>query len=424
MDQIQTINELLLMARRRMSVWGSVVALGFVVSVLYAFSLPREYESTAVIQIGNSQISDSIKETDSTSSLTRYLQKIEQRIMARDNLVGVIEVYDLFGNVPTMTMNDKVFQLRLATKIVQISDPTQNWRPDNAPSAMRVTVRLGGPKIAASVANDFVNRVLEENRLARVEQAQRALAFFDSEEARVDAAITALDAKIAEFKRENAESLPQKLVAQHELLVGLEEAVLAIDQQIIELKSNKAKTRASEYETQLALAQAQRQLIFDRQARIREAIADAPQVEKEFNILNRQLTQLEDQYTVITQNRAEAEIGQMLETGIQSENLVVLEKALVPEHPIAPNRKKLTAVGTMLSIIAAAALVLLLEALNPAIRNAAQLERQLQMSPVVTIPDMKSGAPRTRQRNVLAVCSVLSVGAIWAGVQMISGSGS
>ncbi len=423
MDQIQSIRDFISILRRRMLVWGTIATIGFVASVIYAFSLPRLYESTAVIQIGNTQISESIKSSGTTISLTQYLQKIEQRIMARDNLIGVIEDYNLFAGNPKLTMADRVFQLRLSTKIVQISDPTQIWRADNAPSALTVTVRLDDPKVAATVANEFVSGVLEQNRQARIDQAQRALAFFDSEEARVGASITALDAEIASFKLKNVNSLPETLSSQHELLVSLEDAALEIDQQIIEIKNAKAKTRASEYETQLRLAEDQRQLIADRQAVVKAAIAAAPRVEKEFNILDRRLTQLEDQYTVITQNRAEAEIGQMLETGQQSESLVVLEKALVPDWPIAPNKKKIVAVGTVLALLVAAAFVLVLEALNPAIRNAAQLERQLQMSPVVTIPVVKSGRNRSRQRYSLAFASIACVLGIWYFVQVATQSG-
>ena len=199
--------------------------------------------------------------------------------------------------------------------------------------------------MAAVIANDFVNRVLEQNRAERQQSANRALSFFDSEERRIGAEIAKMDSKIAEFKRRNASSLPAVLANQQEKLVALEAALLEVEQQIVELNNSREKLRKVDLEEQLRLAEDQRQLIEERRAEIQMALDNAPQVEKEFNILQRKLKQLEDQYVVIGRNRSEAEISQMLEADQQSEQLSVLETALVPEHPVSPNRKKIVAMG-------------------------------------------------------------------------------
>jgi len=420
MDQIQSLNEMTNMLLRRIPVWAPIAAIGIVLSVIYALSLPRMYQTTAVIQIGSSQISERIDSGNTNPSLSQYLRKIEQRIMARDNLIQIIEKYGLFSDNPDMSDGDKVYQLRLATSIDQIVDPGQSWRPDAAPSALTVTVALGDQQLVAVVANDFVDRVLEQNHKSRVEQARRALTFFEGEERRVGGAISELDTQIAAFKRANANSLPGSLPAQHEMLASLVDANLVLDQQIIELNNSKDKFRKAEFQKQLDLVEDQRKLLFDRSATIRTAIDAGPRVEKGFNALQRLLKQLEDQYSVITKNRAEAEIGQMLETGLQSEQLSVLEKALVPDNPFSPNRKKITVIGGILSLLIAAATVLILEMLNPVIRTAAQLERKLQISPVVTIPIVKTANDRTIQRFALAAAAVLGGLGIWQFIQFVT----
>ena len=420
MDQIQSLNEILNMLIRRIPVWGTIAVIGIVGSVFYAFSLPRLYETTAVIQIGNSQLSERVSSGNTTPSLTQYLRKIEQRIMARDNLVQIIADHGLYSDNPKLSASDKVLQLRLATKIQQLIDPGQTWRPDATPSALTVTVRLGDPELAAQVTNDFVARVLEQNRSARRAQVDQAFTFFQNEEVRVGLAIAELDAQIATFKRRNAESLPEALAAQREMLVSLEDAKLVMDQQIVELTNSKDKFRKAELAQKLALAMDQRQLITDRRDVIQTAIDAAPQVEKEFNALKRTLKQLEDQYSVIAKNRSEAEIGRILETGAQGEQLSVLEKALVPEWPVSPNRKKIVAFGGLLSLVIAAIAVLVLEMLNPVIRTAAQLERQLQITPVITIPVVKTANDRIIQRSILAASAFIGVLGIWQFVQYVA----
>lgn len=413
MGQIQSLNEFLHMLNRRVVVWSSIIIFGVIATLAYTFSLPRLYESIAVIQVGNSKISDKIAGANGSSSLTQYLLKIEQRIMARDSLVAVINTYGLFSGNPEMSLNEKVFLLRTATQISQIIDPSQIWRPDATPSALTISVRLGDPKLVVDVTQTFVDNVLEENKLSRVKQASRTFAFFVSEEKRVGKAISALDSEIALFKQQHANALPSAMLSQRELFVSLEGATLEIDQHIADLNNGKAKLRTSEYETLLKSAQDQRLLITKKRDVVIHAINAAPQVEKELLVITRRLQQLESQYEIITRNQAEAEIGQMLETGLQSESLTVLESPLEPEWPVSPNRKKIVAVGTIISMILAALSILLLEVMNPVIRNAAQLERQLQITPVVSIPVIKTPRSRMLRKLLLAIVSFAGLLAIW-----------
>ncbi len=403
MDLVQTINETVNMLLRRIPVWGPIAVLGVVASIFYAFSLPRLYETTAVIQIGNSKLSDQVGSQNAGASLSQYLRKIEQRIMARDNLLEIIAKHKLFQDGPSMSPSDQVLALRQATRIEQLTDPGQAWRPDAAPSALTITVRMGDPELAAVIANDFVNRVLVQNRSERQQLANRALRFFESEEKRIGAEIDQLDAEIASFKRKNAASLPSALSTQQEKLVALEAALLEVEQQIVELNNSKEKLRKDDLAKQLLLAEDQRQLIEGRRREIQNALDNAPKVEKDFNLLQRKLTQLEDQFSVISKNRAEAEISQILETGQQSGLLSVLETALVPEHPVSPNRKKIVVIGGIVSLLVAGGLVLLLELLNPVIRTSAQLERQLKIMPVVAIPVVKTPRDSFLRRLRLAV---------------------
>lgn len=420
MDLVQTINEAVNMLLRRISVWGPITILGIVASVFYAFSLPRLYETTAVIQIGNSKLSDQVSSRNAGASLAQYLRKIEQRIMARDNLLEVIAKHGLFQEGPPLSPSEQVLALRQATRIEQITDPGQAWRPDAAPSALTVTVRMGDPETAAVIANDFVDRVLVQNRSERQKSANRALKFFDTEERRIGAEIANLDAVIAAFKRQNAASLPSALPTQQEKLVALETALLEVEQQIVELNNSKDKIRKADLKKQLRLAEDQHQLIESRRAEIQMALDTVPQVEKEFNILQRKLNQLEDQYSVIGKNRAEAEISQILEADQQSELLSVLETALVPEYPVSPNRKKIVAMGGIVSLILAGGLVVLLELLNPVIRTSAQLERQLNITPVVAIPILKKPQDKMFKRVWAVIWVLLGVLGIWQFVQFVN----
>lgn len=418
MGPIQSFSELISALRRRVATWSSIIIVGVFITLLYTYSLPRLYESTAVIQIMNSKISSKITGNTAGAPLKQQFQQLEQRIMARDNLIAVINKNNLFNNDVSLTVADKVNLLRIATEITQIIDPSQAWSPTATPSALTVSVRLGDPELVTRVTQDFVDDILFQNTQSRLKKAQQTLAFFVSEETRVGDAITLLDAEIALFKEANSTSLPTVIPAQLTLLVNLEKAALEIGTQIAALKSGKAKSRITGFDQQLLLLESQAKNLADRMTEVKQGIAAAPKIEKEFNGLTRKLKQLETQFTTINQNRSNAEIEQMLETGRQSNSLSVLEKPIAPDWPVSPNRKKIAVAGGMLSLVLAAAVCFLLEILNPVIRNASQLERQLQITPVVTIPVIKSVKTHIRPRLLLTTGLLSFTVSIWTFLKM------
>lgn len=410
MEKIPSINELLSAFFRHIAVLGAVVLAGFVFSVIYALGQPRLYQTQAVVQIEQPRLPETLSGASTAGSNLQRLQIIEQRLMARDNLSAIIQKLNLADGADDSSMAELVTALRTSTRIEQISDPAMRWRPDVSPSALSIIVQDANPDRAALIANEFLNNMLEQSRSSRAERVTETLEFFESEEKRVGAAIADLDAQIADFKRLNADALPDSLVAQRTQLANLEDAELNIDREMIEGNTGlrgDAGSRAALRNEQL---EEQKRLIQERRRLIEANIQRAPQVEESFAALNRQLLQLTDQFTIITRNRSEAEMGQMLENSSQTESFLVLETALVPEYPIAPNRRKIVMAGTLLSIIIGLGVVLLLELRNPVLRTASQMERQLGLRPVVSIPNIE--APRLFKFSRRAKIGLLVGGAV------------
>ena len=92
-----------------------------------------------------------------------------------------------------------------------------------------------------------------------------------------------------------------------------------------------------------------------------------------------------------------AEIGFQLESEGQSEHLSVLEPASWPDYPSTPSRTKFAVLGAFGSLLVAFGIALLLDLMNPVIRSAAVMERDLGFAPVAVIPE----APRSKRRTAL-----------------------
>ncbi len=416
MGQFNSLDDILGVLRRRFVLILGITLIGAALSLVYATSLPRSYEASATIQIELSDLANSTS-GQSTGNRAKYrLNLIKQQLMARQSLLDVIDALGLFADTP-MSDSKKVDALRKAVTIEQILDPADAWRPDAVPSGLTITVRLGDPEAAARVANTFLDLIVRQSEERRQAQAHQALSFFEKEAARVEAKISALEAEIADFKQQNAQVMPDGISALRTQLATLNNTELEIERQLIGLKANAGRVREDVLTRQIEDLEVQRDLVKGRIADIEAALATAPEVEREYARLTRELTQLQEQLGAITRRRADAEMEQALEANQVSERFEVLERALVPEYPVSPSRKKIALAGTALFFLAGAALAILLEMLNPAIRTAAQMERELGIAPIVAIPVIESGGRASRWRGKwawigLALAAAAAV--IWA----------
>ena len=398
MNQFQSFDEVLSALKRRAWVIFLITAIGCLASLNYALSQIKIFEATAVVQIEDSRVPDQLAgATAQRTDAARRVRLIEQRLMSRDNLIGFMDKHDLFTDDPMMTINERVFRMREAAQIQEIVNQANAFATGgNAPSGLLITVRMADPVKTADVANDLMYSVIDQSRTLSVGRARDTLDFFVSEETRVSAAIEELESEISAFKQTNSDRLPTGLADLRDQLASLRDADLDLDREIVIMQTSSARQREEVLERQVALMEEQKALIADRISAIETQIAAAPEVERELNILERRLTQLQEQYSVITRRKSEAELGQLLEDREQTDRFEVLETALEPEFPVSRSRKKTAIMGGIASVIAGIAVAFVMELMNPAIRSAAQMERALGIQPVVSIPAITTRQDRTR----------------------------
>ncbi|MFY0682131.1 MAG: chain-length determining protein [Thalassovita sp.] len=354
---------------------------------LFASGRTSVYEASAVIQIEASQVTTNLQGTSTVPTSNRNrLKLIEQKLMSRDSVLTVIEKFDLFAAVSEFSDLEKVNLLRESVQIIEIQDPATVWRADSQPSGLRITARLGNPESAANVANEFLSLALVEGKNRSESRAAQTLAFFTAEEARVSEEISAMEQEFARFKERNAASLPQIITDQREQLTRLQQSQLEIETQFIQLSTNNARVRAEERARQSELLTQQLALVESRIADVERALAAAPEVERIHNVMERQTTQLQEEYRLITARRNEAAMTQQLESQDQFERFEVLETALVPTDAVSSGKLKIVMAGLVASIMGAFGLALMLEMISPVMRTSHQVEKELDVRPVVIIP--------------------------------------
>ena len=188
---------------------------GMIIAAGVAYVLPPVYESTARILVESQKIPTSLAQSTVTVAASERLQLIRQRVLARENVLDVIDRLQLFANRDDLTPTDKVDRVRQATDINIIAyDRQLTRRQFNQPisvSSFTVTYTSDNPQIAARVANELVTRVLEINLRTRSQQAQQTHDFFKQDVERLAADLIQLETEIANYKKQNEGSLPTTL---------------------------------------------------------------------------------------------------------------------------------------------------------------------------------------------------------------------
>lgn len=503
MDQAQSIGDVLSMLRRRLPILLSLLTIGLVASVIFALEQPSVYQTTAKIVVESQQIPDELARSTVDMSAAARLQLIQQRLMARDNLIGMIEKLGLYADAPGLSMSNKVDLLREATTFETLT--SNGAAPGGAPGgslfAFTITAELGEAEQAAAVVNQLVDSAIAQNLEVRANRSRDTLAYFEQEEQRVNTALAALEQQITEFKNANASALPESLQAHRDALTRNQSAATDIDRRIQDLQTKQAdltaalagerslgagaladpveaeqqrleldlaqkrsvlgpkhpeirqledkiaalkdlssapvprkgnpaasasdarraavQRQSAQLDEQIAQLQAQRQDLATERSALEQSIRATPEVEIALNALLRRMQDLQAEHTDVAKRRDDARTGEQLEANQQSERFQVLESALVPDEPVGPNRKKLVVIGAGVSVALAFGVALLLEMLNPALRNSGQMQRQLDLRPVVSIPYVSAPGERWRRRGRwIGGLGLVGVG-LWFAAPMI-----
>jgi tyrosine-protein kinase Etk/Wzc len=406
MGHIQTLDDLISFLIRRRMIIVAIALFGVALSVLVAKSRPKTYETAAVIQV----LSPVVAEGGSASGAgsAEQLQIIEQQLTTREALIALMERHAVYADLPGLTLDQKVGLLRGAVSFQQVASAApQTFGTPPRVSALIITARLGDPEKAARIANDFAQSMLDMGSAGQSSRAETNFRFFQEDEARLRTAIENLEDEIATYRNANAEALPGIENARQDELVSVESDLRGLDQSIVALSSEQAaiqgletiratdRRRLDEITATLAQFQAQRSALAERQASIATAMSRTPEVERTLRGFERDLQQLQDQYTVVSRRLAETETDLRIASQQQDERFSLLERAITPEFALGGGAKKLAAAGAVASLFAAIAIAFLLDLVRPVVRTEAQMIRELDLRPVISIPELALGPART-----------------------------
>jgi hypothetical protein len=128
---------------------------------------------------------------------------------------------------------------------------------------------------------------------------------------------------------------------------------------------------------------------------------------QEYQSITRDWSSSKDLYDSLMKRYDEAQLTESMETGRAGERFRVLEPALPPEGPAAPNRIRLLIMGLLLAFAGAAAAVLVREQFDTAFHSVDEVREFTGVPVLVSIPPIGPMPAGRRVRAALATVSAL-----------------
>jgi len=167
-------------------------------------------------------------------------------------------------------------------------------------------------------------------------------------------------------------------------------------------------------------------------------VENAPRREQEIKEMSREYDTAKERYLSLLKRYEEARLNESMEKRQQGEQFRILEPAVVPERPAAPNRLQLLLGGWLVAIVLAAGAVLAAERLDTSFHSADDLRAFTRVPVLVSIPSIvtREDVWRGRRRACVAVvlaafCLLLVAGTSYVAarsgepqVRMLAGKGS
>lgn len=230
--------------RRRKRQIKITAILVFSISAILAFVIPPQYRSTATILIEQQQVPRDLVPSTVTGYANQRLQIIQKRVMTNENLLKIIEKYQLrSGKEASESLDKKIMaQIRKGASFVagsaNVTDP-RSGTSMMATISFKLSYTANSPETAQKVANELTDYVLQENISIRTQQAEKTSGFFSSEEGKLGQQLSELETKLAAYKTKNTGRLPELLNLNMSLMERTQKELEDVERQIYSLEERR-----------------------------------------------------------------------------------------------------------------------------------------------------------------------------------------
>ena len=235
-EQEVTIQDYLAILSRRKISMLIVIMLVFIIGLVVAMAWPPTYRSAATILIKEQEIPPELVRSTVTSYAAQRIETIKQRVLTRGNLMQIIDKYELYVKDRKRFTNEEVLEtmredISIRMISAEVMDP-RTGRPGVATIAFKLSYDGQHPSSTQKVAGELTSLFLAENLKTRKEKASETYLFLTDETEKLSNTVTELEKKLAEFKDEHADSLPEVATINLNMLDRVERELYQVEMDI------------------------------------------------------------------------------------------------------------------------------------------------------------------------------------------------
>lgn len=134
----------------------------------------------------------------------------------------------------------------------------------------------------------------------------------------------------------------------------------------------------------------QKQIAEGALAKVVDTIERTPAVQIQLDKLNRDYNNIQQQYNTAVSGLAKAATGERIEVLAKGQRITVIDPATVPTKPSKPNRLLIVIGGVFMGGLFGIGLIAVLEFLNRSIRRPIEITRGLGITPLATVPYVRT----------------------------------
>ncbi|MBF8671018.1 lipopolysaccharide biosynthesis protein [Pseudomonas putida] len=205
-DYELSLRDYIAIIKDRALLLGVSIVVILAATVAVAVMVPPIYQSTGTILVESQQISPELVSTNNTSFADERIEVIRQRVMTRENLLRIIDKYNLFPD-KRFSDSDKIDHMRSAIVVETLTTYVRGR--GEATVAFNVSFEHKLPEVAKEVADELVTLFLNENLKQRTERANETTEFLTQEANKLGAELASLENQLADFKQAHANALPE-----------------------------------------------------------------------------------------------------------------------------------------------------------------------------------------------------------------------
>ena len=219
---------------RRIHIFLLIVILCTAGGIIKALLTEPVYRAEARLLVEAPQIVGTPETLATAGSEIEALVIIQQRILARSNLLEMADRYNLYPRDGKVNEDSIVTSMR---KRAEIDLPSRG----SDAAFLSVSFDSDSRDLSVKVVNYMVEQILQENVDLRTATTSETRKFFDDEVKRLDEDLANLGAQILDFKNSNKDALPDSLEFRRSQQVALQERIVQFERDLAGFRDRRAR---------------------------------------------------------------------------------------------------------------------------------------------------------------------------------------